>query len=133
MAGTPQPAGLIDSNIIIDLTRQLPAARAFIQPFLLIGPPDTSIICTMEVIQGCLNLQELNRVNSFITLFHAHPVSPSISVSAQSLLAQFTLSHGLEIPDALIAATALELRLPHYTLNTKHFAMIPGLQVIRPY
>jgi predicted nucleic acid-binding protein len=45
----------------------------------------------------------------------------------------FTLSHGLEIPDALIAATALELSLPLYTLNDRHFRMIPGLTVLRPY
>jgi predicted nucleic acid-binding protein len=43
------------------------------------------------------------------------------------------LSHGLLIPDALIAATALDRGLILYTKNARHFDMIPGIKVIRPY
>jgi predicted nucleic acid-binding protein len=130
MAGPNPQAGLIDSNIIIDLTRQLPAAQAFIQPLLALGAPETSVVCTMEVIQGCRNQAELNLILSFLSLFRIYPISSAASLNAQAHLTALTLSHGLGIPDALIAATALELRLPLYTLNTKHFAMVPGLQVL---
>ena len=35
--------------------------------------------------------------------------------------------------DALIAATALENGLTLMTKNTRHFQMIPKLEVVRPY
>lgn len=41
----------------------------------------------------------------------------------------FTLSHGLQLGDALIAATALELNMPILTANVKHFGVIPMLNI----
>jgi predicted nucleic acid-binding protein len=46
---------------------------------------------------------------------------------------RFYLSHGLLIPDALIAATALDYGITLYTKNVRHFRMISGLTVVRPY
>jgi predicted nucleic acid-binding protein len=40
-----------------------------------------------------------------------------------------TLSHGLQMGDALIAATALDHRLPLFTGNVKHFAAIEHLLI----
>ena len=45
----------------------------------------------------------------------------------------FSLSHGLLLPGALIAATALEDDWKLYTKNVRHFRMIPGLNIVRPY
>jgi predicted nucleic acid-binding protein len=44
-----------------------------------------------------------------------------------------SLSHGLQIPDALIGATALEHQLTLLTKNTRHLQVIPRLVVHRPY
>jgi hypothetical protein len=38
------------------------------------------------------------------------------------------LSHGLQVGDALIAATALEHQLSVLTGNVKHFSAVDGLQ-----
>ena len=40
-----------------------------------------------------------------------------------------TLIHGLQMGDALIAATALEHQLPVLTANSKHFSTIKELNV----
>jgi predicted nucleic acid-binding protein len=45
----------------------------------------------------------------------------------------YSRSHGLTIPDALIAATAITQELELATDNDRHFKMIPELSVERPY
>ena len=37
------------------------------------------------------------------------------------------LSHGLQIPDAIIAATSIVYQIPLYTYNLKDFNFIPEL------
>ncbi|MGI8608945.1 MAG: type II toxin-antitoxin system VapC family toxin [Candidatus Dormibacteria bacterium] len=39
--------------------------------------------------------------------------------------------HGLTVPDALVAATALGLGVPLVTRNARHFRAVPGL-LVRP-
>jgi predicted nucleic acid-binding protein len=48
------------------------------------------------------------------------------------LLASYTLSNGMDLLDALIAAIALEHDYTLVTLNRKHFAQVSGLRVITP-
>ena len=45
----------------------------------------------------------------------------------------FTLSYRFEVADALIAATEIQHGLTLYTTNIRHFQMIPGLTIVRPY
>jgi predicted nucleic acid-binding protein len=51
---------------------------------------------------------------------------------ALDLLRQYRLSHGLLIPDALIAATAIATNLPLVTKNQRDYRFISGLQLF-PY
>jgi len=46
---------------------------------------------------------------------------------------QFNMSYGLIIPDAFIAATALKENLELVTSNVRHFEMIPGIALRKPY
>jgi predicted nucleic acid-binding protein len=48
-------------------------------------------------------------------------------------LIDINASHGLSIPDALIAATAVEHGIALYTRGLHHFQMIPALTIHRPY
>ncbi len=57
------------------------------------------------------------------------PLSESITHRAITLMESLTLSHGLQMGDALIAATALHHGLPVLTANVKHFAVVEGLQI----
>jgi len=87
----------------------------------------------MELIVGCRNKIELSQTRRFLEPVRILPVNPNISDTAYSLIQTFTLSHGLMIPSALIATTALENGLTLLTKNTRHFQMIPKLEVVRPY
>ena len=57
------------------------------------------------------------------------PVTEVITQRAVALMEALTLSHGLQMGDALIAATAVEHRLSVLTGNVRHFAAVPGLSV----
>jgi predicted nucleic acid-binding protein len=133
MAGPTQPEGLIDTVVLIDAMRNRPDAVAFLAAASAGGRPPISVITAMELIRGARNAKDLADIRSFLGYFTVHQLAPTTSAAALALMEQFSLSHSLEIPDALIAATVLELGLSLYTLNAKHFHMIPGLNVLRPY
>lgn len=57
------------------------------------------------------------------------PVTEAITLRATELMESLTLSHGLQIGDALIAATAIEHQLPVLTANVKDFGAVAALTV----
>ncbi|MBN8487532.1 MAG: PIN domain-containing protein [Burkholderiales bacterium] len=57
------------------------------------------------------------------------PVTEAITLRTTELMESHTLSHGLQMGDALIAATALDHGLPVLTANVKHFSAVTGLTV----
>lgn len=133
MAGTNIVAGLIDSDILIDATHGVADAHNLLVAQRSSGGPNISVISAMELVQGCRNLIELAQIRQFLHQTIILPVNSSASQTAYQLMDTFFLSHGLMIPDALIAATALEHGLTLYTKNIRHFQMIPQLSVVRPY
>ena len=130
-AGTP--TGLTDTDILIDVSRGFPDAVAFLSQLHATSGVCTSIISAMELVAGCRHKTELTNVQNFLGKLVLLPVDGSISQTAYTLMESYFLSHGLVIPDALIAATALEHRLTLYTKNTRHFQMISSLLIVRPY
>jgi len=133
VATTPHAAALIDSDVLIDAARGHLEARAFLNDQNRTFHLQISTISAMELIVGCRNKIELSQTKRFLEPVRILPVDPNISDTAYSLIQTFTLSYGLMIPDALIAATALENGLTLMTKNTRHFQMIPKLEVVRPY
>ena len=57
------------------------------------------------------------------------PVTEPITLRTIALMGSISLSQGLQMGDALIAATALENGLPVLTANVKHFGTVQGLTV----
>ena len=82
---------------------------------------------------GALGALTLSAVSYLEVLRHRAatllPVSEAITQRAIELMESLTLSHGLQMGDALIAATALDHGLPVLTANVKHFGAIPGLAI----
>ena len=133
MAQAGGTEGLTDTDILIDATRSMPEAVAFLTAQQTALGIRISIVSAMELVVGCRNKAELAQVQQFLGRIVVLPVSSLASQTAYQLVESFYLSHGLLIPDALIAATALEHGLTLYTKNVRHFQMIPSLTVIRPY
>ena len=133
VAATIEAAGLIDTDIVIDAARGIAEAIAFLAAQRTAAGLNVSIVSAMELVAGSRNKTELTQTQQFLQSFHVLPITASASQAAYQLMESFFLSHGLLIPDALIAATALEHGLSLHTKNTRHFQMIPGLTIIRPY
>lgn len=59
-------------------------------------------------------------------------ITPEISQRAIYLIETYSNSHGLMLPDALIAATALENDLTIVTCNVDDFKCIQNLKWVKP-
>jgi tRNA(fMet)-specific endonuclease VapC len=91
-----------------------------------------SIVTQAELYYGALNKAELLRIQKHLNLLHNLPIDHQISGQFIQLMAQYSLSHKLAIPDALIAATALVNDQELYTLNIKDFRFIENLRLYQP-
>jgi len=88
-----------------------------------------SSITVMELYQGMGNKQELAIMRKKLAFYDVVQIDKRISEKAIELIAEFKLSHGLQIPDALIAATAASYDLPLFTYNLKDFGFIPTIKI----
>jgi len=93
-----------------------------------------SIISVMEMLQGAQSKDELRSIRRFFPNHELEviPISESISYLAANLVEEYTLSTGLQLADALIAATARERGSGLVTGNIRHFRSIRRLE-IKPF
>jgi hypothetical protein len=121
---------LVDTDVLIWHLRGLPKATQRLDqlPNLTV-----SAITWLELLQGFRNRTEMQAVQQSFQLREAKrlPLTPAITERAIALMESLTLSHGLQLGDALIAATALEHNLTVLTGNAKHFVPIGELKVER--
>lgn len=122
---------LIDTDVLIWYMRGHAIARECIESL----PPNIilSAVTHMELMQGMRNKTELHALESAILRWQAQvaPITQKISDCAVDLVRDYALSHAMKMGDALIAATALELKEPLLTANDKHYRMIDGLLLQR--
>lgn len=90
-----------------------------------------SAISKMELIKGTLHKEHSQQVSKKLKRLDTILLSPEITIKTTDLLNTYHLSHGLAIPDALIAATSLETGLELFTYNTRDFKFIKGLKLYR--
>ncbi len=119
---------LVDTDVLIWHLRGYPSATRRLDD---LGVLTLSAVSYLELLQGMRNKAELVAVKKMLDRRSAKllPVTETITLRATGLMEQLTLSHGLQMADALIAATALEHRLGVLTANVRHFAIVPNLAV----
>lgn len=118
---------LIDTNVFIEHFRGKQKAEEYLQSLDTVR---CSVISVAELIQGARNTKELLSIRRFVERIEVIPLKPEIGDKMLSLMVAYHLSHGLQIPDALIAATALEENLTLVTGNIKHFSFIKDLKLL---
>ncbi len=121
-------AVLFDTDVLIWVLRgNERAARA------LEGAPRclTSIVSYMELLQGARDRRELRMICSFLSdcAVVVCPLTENIGHRASVYMEEHVLASRLSVPDALIAATAVENRVPLCTSNRKHYRAIGDLEI----
>ena len=122
----------IDTDVLVDCLRGTTAAHAWLEQ-LAEQPSAVPGVAAMELLMGCRDRADLERIQRFLATFEVIWPEASEFAAAYGLLLTHRLSSGLDIPDCLIAATALARSARLYTFNLRHFQVVPGLNVERPY
>jgi predicted nucleic acid-binding protein len=117
---------IFDTDVLVWATRgNLRAARAIDATV----DRALSIISFMELIQGARSKVESRQIRQSLRQlqFRILPLSEAIGARAAAIIEQHALAHGIQLADALIAATAIETDHKLCTANVKHFRPIGSL------
>ena len=123
---------LLDSDILIDIARRHPPAIAWLDT---LGSQEICLpgYVVMEYLQGCQNASELAKAMRWLSPYDRLWPNRAACEAAVETFSNAKLVSGLSIIDALIAHTAIRMNLPLHTFNIRHYAAVPGLQIIQPY
>lgn len=118
---------LVDTSVLIDHTRGLPAARQVLLEAAAAGDLHSSEIVRAELLV-LIRERELDAVAPLLFVIVWHPVDQRVAELAGSLGRRWLPSHnGIDAADLVIAATAILIEADLMTKNVKHFPMIEGL------
>ena len=117
---------ILDSDVLIWFLRGEPDAVALIEAD---ADRAVSVITLMEAVQGSRSKAHMRTILDLFaaTGFRVLPLTEPIGHLAAGLIEEHTLAHGLQLPDALIAATAIETGEVLATANLRHFRPIRRL------
>lgn len=123
---------ILDSDVMIDILREYQPAIGWLKS---LGDEEIALpgFVVMELLQGCDNKIEQEKVNNVLTTLEIVWTTSTTCNGALDVFSRYHLSHNIGLLDALIGQTALALDLPLYTFNRKHYAVIPDLETIAPY
>ncbi len=119
---------LVDTNVLIDILKG--NDRAVAESEALPTPHAVSSISAMELFYGARDKAEQRQIERFLALFDVVHMNEDISLKALALVKRYAKSHGLDIPDSLIAATAIVNDCALKTYNRKDFKFISELVLV---
>lgn len=129
-SGTIVAKLLLDTNILVDALRGYEPAEDYLRS-LEKDEVHCSVITGAELWAG-VRPDEIEELDLFLSAFRLVPIDESAARNAGRYMQRFGNSHGLRLPDALIAASAHGHRLQLITRNGKHFPM-SDIRVVKPY
>ncbi|HEY3216774.1 MAG TPA: PIN domain-containing protein [Candidatus Eisenbacteria bacterium] len=114
---------LLDSDVVIEILRGHPGVRAIADGLEASGTPTfCTAISWAEVYEG-LRPGEEPSTDAFFEARGEVVLDARAGRHAGKYLARYARSHGLEVPDALVAAAAATTGLRLWTLNRRHYPM----------
>ncbi len=118
---------ILDTNILIQILKN--DKKTIEKVYSLNTSLAISNISAMELFYGAIDKKELKKLEKFVNIFEILYVDKEISKIATSLIKRYCKSHCLDIPDSLIAATALKYNSNLFTYNIKDFRYIENLKL----
>lgn len=120
---------LLDSGLLI---RHLRNHQPTVRLLRTLGRTERlsiAAITRLEVRAG-MNVEERYRTQKLLSRFTCYHLDPIIADQTGDLILRLqSKGHGISVPDAIIAATALTYHLTLITYNQAHFAIVPGLSL----
>jgi predicted nucleic acid-binding protein len=122
---------LIDTNIFIDHLRNHKQAVSYMQS--LVGKDNVffSAITETELLVGTENNNTEKRKLLLRLLYQWKKVSVANPLAKKA--GDLAREHGMSVPDAIIAATALQEDAALITRNVKDFRKVEGIEIKTPY
>ena len=122
----------IDTDVLIDHLRGHAKAREYLHKHWAAGDAlHCSVISRAELFAG-MRPEEEASIRILLAGLHEIPIERGTAEEAGVYRGRFGRSHGLLLPDALIAASAKSINATLVTLNAKHFPM-KDVIVVTPY
>ncbi len=114
---------LLDSDVIISWLRGYDPFAEIVPGLLEKGEVLTwTPVSVAEIFAGGRKSEEDQLENLFL-VFETLQLSAEVGKKAGYYLNRYSKSHGVELADALVAATAYVAKMPLWTLNKKHYPM----------
>ncbi|MCP9769779.1 type II toxin-antitoxin system VapC family toxin [Lacihabitans sp. LS3-19] len=88
-----------------------------------------SDVTIAELLYGARNQQELKTLRKDLNNINSIRINELISELSIQLIDKYSLSHNLNLPDSLIAATSILNEMEFFTLNIKDFKFIEGIKL----
>jgi len=88
-------------------------------------------VTVFELSRGVQRESDRKDVQVAVGMVSVISMDGSIADRAGEVFRRYAPSHGIDLGDAIVAATALVIKLPLVTMNAKHFPMVKRLE--RPY
>ena len=124
---------IIDTDVMIWFLRGNQRAVDFVVEAM---PFSISVVTYMELVRGMRDKRELAKMKkAFVDMdVEILPLTERISLRASDYVETYSLSHSMDLADALIAATCVEENDTLVTANDKHYRVVEDLQmtVFRP-
>ena len=124
---------IVDTDVLIDVFRRYAPAVEWLAKTVAEDEVVLPGYVVMELIQGARNSEEQQKMRNTIEEYAVVWPSEDTCNQATEMLANYHLSSGIGIIDALIGQLALDMGLPLHTCNKKHYENVLGLDVIEPY
>ena len=120
---------LVDTDVLIDFLRGYGPAVSFVNVH-----SDRIVLSAVVVAElyagarGTKDDPEQTVLENLLSLFRIVPINDEIARLGGLYRRDYGPSHGISLPDALVAATTFLERAELKTLNVKHYPMFEGIE-----
>ena len=119
---------LFDADVLIWLLRGNERAIAEVDAC---AERRASIVTLMELLQGARNRRESGSIRNLLGELGVHvvPITAEVGSLAAAIIEEHALAHGIQVVDAMVAATSLHHGWPLCSGNAKHYRPVKGLEL----